>query len=98
MLDIEFIDEPAGIPLNIESYYQDLMKAFEWVNNPQGEKRIKQCIDNITISVYQKGQLSIQYQKNERIESLEQTIRELRSKYETKNQDRKYGQGRYQGD
>jgi hypothetical protein len=98
MLDIEFVDEPAGIPLNIESYYQDLMKAFEWVDNPQGEKKIKQCIDNITISVYQKGQASIQHKKNEQIESLEKTIRELRSKYETKKQDRQYGTGKYQGD
>jgi len=98
MLDMELIEAKQD-PLNYENYYKDLVDAFKWVNNPQGEQRIKQTIENIVTDAYQKGQTEVRLDLNKKIEELSLIIVGLRGKYEPKEQDdRGYGQGRYQGD
>jgi polyhydroxyalkanoate synthesis regulator phasin len=93
MLDIELInteDNPYINKERIHSFYKDLVLSFLWVDNSQGEKKIKQCIDNIITSVYQNGQMNVQHRLNKEILTLRQRIKELEEKYEprAKSQER----------
>jgi polyhydroxyalkanoate synthesis regulator phasin len=101
--DIELINTPDKPYINddrINSFYKDLVLSFLWVNNPQGETKIKQCIDNIMTSVYQNGQMDTQHRLNKEILTLRNRIKELEDKYEPrqKDQDRGYNKGKYTGD
>ena len=97
-MEIELIETKQD-PLNYENYYNDLADAFKWVNNPQGEQRIKKAIENIVTDAFQKGQMSVRLDLNKKIDNLNLIIVGLRGKYEPKEQDdRGYGKGKYQGD
>ena len=102
-MDIEIVNTKSIPYINdkrIDSMYKDLTKAFEWVNNSEGEKKIKQCIDNIATNVFQNGQRETRTEMNITIDILRFRVKELEAKYEPKekDQDRGYGSRAYNGD